>query len=869
MSKLLELILEKIEYDRLIAEGRDPREVLHYKFQNVPSDIIDAVIDIDPTKKKTYSQWLLSRWKDESGVILDNIKNGIIAKLFQHYKNHQDIQIKDCPSVEEGLRQFVPEEDTVLTKSSAPMTYVENLGKEVDSDLANDFDIVYNDGNWLIAVPNTYEAECKLGENMHWCTANHFGNGRSYYDRYLSDYGGKYYVNFDMNSGESAKGKDYPFTRYQFHFESKQFKDKNDDDVTLSDIGITDGALEYYQEQGYDTDDIEDLETRWERYDEQRWQSAYRLNEELTLNIEYDDDYEYREPDENTDFYVFDENDDRDPLIWTSVPNPHLNDIEIVNNDEMCVLKTRLDCEEDEKVIVLMKNGSGWRSWNAYDFDKCMILPEDNGAFGLNGRNFQFVDTQGDYTDNNLNVKYLEKMFINEQITNADKYGRLFIETICDGYENLFAISDEGMALIIRRDIPSNDGECFTVNENGLIEGTFRTYRIYGDDYYEEDENYIDYDLEQILDDGNYLVSSDVIEDGRLREVYNILSRDTRQPLIDVWFERYLGKGCNLYCVEKSNKIAYYTMNGKRIGEWYDTYGAIDESQGIILGIDRENYNAVKTHIINANKESVIADFKEVLTKKGVNNKVIVLDYDGSTKGYDYINEEFCFREIASFKQLFRYDFQNMFFCKMATNGDNVLFDFDTQRIVADNIEGLAPRNEGVHFGSDYIVLIKHGDKRNMFSMKDKRQIIPNDVDTIDSFNSYAEMVTYTLNGRHFVYKFNKGVMLINPNGTDVPVSLDNYGRIVFEGDEYKLRFAPTSDDRVNNTEFVFSSWESVNPFGDYGYPQTDEKPLPQEVANLYNRVVGRQDAVAEQFRKLSKRIDEASKRLRCYEILD
>ena len=101
MYNLLKEILERVEYERLIEEGKDPVEVLHYKFQHIPSEIIDDVIAIDPTKKKSYSQWLLSKWDDEKDTIVNGLKSGRIAKLFQHYKEHNDIQIKDCPSVEE------------------------------------------------------------------------------------------------------------------------------------------------------------------------------------------------------------------------------------------------------------------------------------------------------------------------------------------------------------------------------------------------------------------------------------------------------------------------------------------------------------------------------------------------------------------------------------------------------------------------------------------------------------------------------------------------------------------------------------------------------------------------------------------------
>ena len=73
---LLGLILEELEYERLLEEGKDPVEILHYKYQNIPSNIIDAVIAIDPTKKKSYSQWALSKWDNEKNTILNSLKNG-------------------------------------------------------------------------------------------------------------------------------------------------------------------------------------------------------------------------------------------------------------------------------------------------------------------------------------------------------------------------------------------------------------------------------------------------------------------------------------------------------------------------------------------------------------------------------------------------------------------------------------------------------------------------------------------------------------------------------------------------------------------------------------------------------------------------
>ena len=586
--RLIDLMLERLEYERLIEEGKDPRELLHYKYQNVPSDVIDAIIAIDPTKKKSYSQWLLSHWHDEYGIILDNLKNGRIERLFQHYKEHNDIQIKDCPSVEEGLRAFVPEVDTVLTKFTSPKTYLENLGQEVDSDLANDFDIVFDEDDWLIAVPNTYEAECKLGENMHWCTANAFGNGRSYYNRYLSE-GGKYYVNFDMSQGESRNGKDYPYTRYQFHFESKQFKDKEDDSVELESLGMPDGANEFYVSEGYDEKDFVDLETRMEMYENERWQIAYRLNDDLYLNIEYDNDYEFREPDENTDYYIFDENDDRDPISWDSVANPNYHeDVVKLTSDWICLLKYN-----DDEVLVVVKenNGSRWRNWEVYRCEQYIMLPNEIGVFGISEGKYTFFSEDGSESFNKLEISNsapCEAMFINEPCTKADegKWDRIFIETVTGGYHNLFALApNDGMGsyfeCLVRRDDPAN-GKCFTINEMGVIEGLYGKYRAYNEEDYSEEQTFTRYNLVERLPNGDCVISVDESnnENNSYREIKNILRNGEGEPLLSEWFNDFVDMQDGLYVVTKwiehNKKFGYFNTQGMQVGTWYDTWGFIN-----------------------------------------------------------------------------------------------------------------------------------------------------------------------------------------------------------------------------------------------------------------------------------------------------
>ena len=862
MSNLLKEILERVEYERLIEEGKDPVEVLHYKFQHIPSEIIDDVIAIDPTKKKSYSQWLLSKWDDEKDTIVNGLKSGRIAKLFQHYKEHNDIQIKDCPSVEEGLRMFVPEEDTVLTKSDKPKTYIENLGTEVDSSLANDFDIVYNDGDWIIAVPNTYEAECKLGENMRWCTANHFGNGESYYNNYLSE-GGKYYVNFDMTKPENAKGKDYPFTRYQFHFESNQFMDKDDNPVELDSIGIPDGAKEYYSDEGYDTDEFENLEARIERYDEQRLGCSWRINDDLLLNIAYDDDYQFQEPDENTDYYVYDENDDRDPICWDEVPNPSAvgeENVILVNESELVILKKKYG--EDNAVIALTRNisGIGWREWEATTLNQYITLPNNLGLFGINTEKcFTVISPEINESCERLKVESCENMFVNKQCTNvydAENEENIFVETVSDGYHSLFNISisptmGDDLVCVVYKDIPAN-GEYFTINEKGLVEGEFRSYRVYDESEYEDDDS-PQYDLEDKLPTGDYLISV-ALNFGNKKE-YNILKKGSQYPLIEPWFDKYIGYTKDLYGIKKQEKIGFFNViNGQQVGRWYDNYSGLDQEKGIIVGkIGNSKFGSQEqVDIINGNQGAVTATFHDIVSRKAANNKVVVLGNDGSTRVFDYVENKFYFPELGGFLRVEQYEHPYLFLCGIGDTEEKALFDLSSLNILSRGIKSVHQFNR---YDKNFLRLNKLNGKCNAFDVNKQVEMLQSDVDDITGINVYAHILIYVVNGKCYPLNYETGNIMINPNGIGVPTFVNDSDKIYCSSENYNVYFVPYN----GLDSYKFYSWQNKNSYNDYG-TNFDPKHTPQEVLNMYNLIFGQQESITRNFNDYVKRINEAMK---------
>ena len=848
---LLREIFERLDFERLISEGRDPVELLHYKFRHVPENVIDAVISVDPTKKKTYSQWLLSKWDDESDVITNNLRNGRIAKLFQHFKTHQEIQIKDFPSVGEVLRDFIPEEDTVLTKSDAPMTYVLNLEKEVPSELANDFDIVFSEDDWLIAVPNTYEASCKLGENMKWCTANAYGNGEYHYEEYLSK-GGNLYVNFDMSQGDSRNGKDYPYTRYQFNFESRQFMDKENEPITLNEIGIPDSAIEFYENEGYDTTAFENDEVRWERYTEQRDQYYHMLTDDLYLNIAFDDDYEFTEPNERTDFYIFDENDERDPICWTEVANPNYNDVvEVDNGDNGYLILTAK--YGDSHLLVIKDGESRYREWTVYGLRNYVTLEQrlDDGVFALDeDGNFTLFTTSGNDTYEDLKMNgNVDSMFLNERC--SEESDVLYIETVEGEYHSLFVIEDYELGCIIHRDIPVN-GKFFELNEEGLIQGQFKSYRP--DGYYDEDEDeFNQYRLEGKLNSGDYIISMvHRNQFGAEIDIRNIIKPGSRIPLLDEWFDAFMFEFNNLYLVKKGDKVGYFTHDGQMVGEWYDTYSAFEKKNGIVAGCikDSAKINVSRVDVISGIYGKVIGSFKHVYGNHLINGKVCVMDVDGNNRFFDCLTGQFCFPNLSDIKALNVAYWPSLFLCSVEGGNGRCIFNLEAEKVIVDGISELKMFDR---FVKNYFRVIKTNGKENIFDTDKMKQIFENDVDGVISISE--GFVSFMNGGRYYFYNHENGNMLINPNGFEYkPYVLDN-GTVYFQGNNFRLYFRP--DDSEGKT-YVFSLWEGKVDGRDRYSSSLDKSETPQEVLMMYSSITGQQPAVTESFIRMVERMNNA-----------
>ena len=477
-------------FNELLLEAKTPEEVvriLSYKHPEIPESLIKTLVDTDPTKKKSYSNWVLSVEKDPR-VIDKYLNNGKLSRIFEYFreKAKDGASLVDKASLQDAAR-CLPDYSDVLEPSGDPD--------------ADDFEIKFESPEWVVAVPNTYEASKKLGENTKWCTANAYGNGFDYWRNYTS--AGPLWINFDKRKSETLNGATYPFKRYQFCFEKKAYLDALDQPFDWENLDMPEEVQKMYKEAGYDLTDLAmSNEERYERYCEFRWTHAYPVFEGLTLAPAWDEDMEVPndEVDESDfEYYLYDDNDDVDPLFNSATFR--YNSI-VYRNEELKYAILKQDSAYSNNTIPVYTIAIRQYSTNQYMNGREIYLYPDVACYSLIGNNGSeyvtyvahdgsvvYLTSDGTFTVNGASkFKRLfsddTELFENRAIGQS---GKLYIEAVDEGTHALFLVDHNDLELIpiIENDIPEN-GKFFQLNEEGMIVGKYGTYSPTGK--YDSDE---------------------------------------------------------------------------------------------------------------------------------------------------------------------------------------------------------------------------------------------------------------------------------------------------------------------------------------------------------------------------------------------
>ena len=557
-------------YNELLLEAKSPEEIkkiLQYQFvqgKGVPEEVLDKIFESDPTKKKTYTKWVLMQWATEKNSIISALKMGHISELFKYFQSRANdgLNLLGMPSFDEAI-SMVP--SIVADPVFAPIS-----DSEKDSP-KNDFEIVYDSAEWRIAIPHTYEADEKLGMGCRWCTAGAFGNGEYYYNHYSAN--GPLWVNFDKRKKEVGPmdKREYPYTRYQFCFESGvmgELCDSNDDRINFDYMDVPEEVLEFYRSKNPRYADLLsnsiDNEKIWEEYEGARLErTIYYLpschgGPALRLMPYFNED----EP-QVTDFdpyELYSDDDYRDSVDGYRYHNGADDIYDKCDGFPMLVMKNGDGYEGTAKLNVyyecMGRYSTIWRACN------------DASAFGGNEYGKFFVDDCQDYTYFFLGPNLYDLVKKRIPFTDSiEEYTLLDNNTLPVGFRKglwlqvkyydgfyglLYADSTtKKTPLIIKKDRPTN-GKYFTIieNENGCyIEGLVRKYWI-GEN--QEDKNKREIEIvNQFDDDNNYLIISYTDENSQ-RTFYGIYDSIKKEIILDkavdisdefgcarVWFDDY------------------------------------------------------------------------------------------------------------------------------------------------------------------------------------------------------------------------------------------------------------------------------------------------------------------------------------------
>lgn len=189
----------------------------------------DATIDREDYKEKDR---LMQKIESEylAAEKAFNYENRTIERFFREdsYKITKDLTIYDNLKRKNKLIDERTKNIMNFKTFLDFYRFIKNIDEEMldslqdESDKAKDMDILYKDSQgFMLAIPNTYEADRKLGRGTRWCTAADSDRGERCFVDYSND--GPLYVIFTPEL--------QPKNKVQIHIESGQWMDADDNSV--------------------------------------------------------------------------------------------------------------------------------------------------------------------------------------------------------------------------------------------------------------------------------------------------------------------------------------------------------------------------------------------------------------------------------------------------------------------------------------------------------------------------------------------------------------------------------------------------------------------------------------------------------------
>ena len=208
------------------------QQIYNSYYKHIPLGVFNDAVAADPTsynqgkvvKVGNFVKWILKLYQNNVWKSGDSYETMDLLGKFIKYKSKLPIEKRD-------INRY----NSVHDLYSIIQT-LENKGVKSQKEVKRDgAEVVYEDSEWKIVIPYTKEASCIYGAHTKWCTA---GRERNMFDYYNDK--GLLYININKINGD----------KYQFHFKSSSFMDAEDKKISVREIGLSEGAIDYYKSIG-------------------------------------------------------------------------------------------------------------------------------------------------------------------------------------------------------------------------------------------------------------------------------------------------------------------------------------------------------------------------------------------------------------------------------------------------------------------------------------------------------------------------------------------------------------------------------------------------------------------------------------------
>ena len=858
-------------YNELLLEAKSPEEIkkiLEYQFvqgKGVPQIVLDKIFEIDPTKKKTYTKWVLMQWGNEKDNIMQSLKDGHLQDMFKYFQERANngLNLLGMKSFEEAMR-VVPraEKDPIFTP----------IPENEKDDPKNDFDIVYDSTEWRIAVPHTYQADVKLGEGCKWCTAGAFGNGEYYFKSYSES--GPLWINFDKRKSEIGWGNgiEYPYTRYQFCFEHGargEMMDSRDDRIKVSEMDIPQDVIDFYASKNPHyaeilTDDY-DEDAAWERYENERYEHTIFLKEPVygQYALRFMPTYNEYEPYiQDTDPYeMYNEDDTHDSIDGVQYPDESYI-YDRCDGYAMVVMKSD-GWEGNEEINIYFEhrsryNGARWTSVT----DAKVYETSSNGKFFSDDyfEDFYFVLNSAPN-----DVIKLTKPFPNEIISEAHI---TTVENLPSNYQKgIWAMVEhsEGMyglmyadpetkqaRLIIKGDRPTDTHFVAKKDERGYyIEGQFKNYWLEKLSDGDEGDGKQHLEICYFLDDKSYAIVK-YEDNGRRFGLYDLKRKELiikdayeLEEKYDCVYVSY-GEYAILYDYKNRKPLTRPFINGARVMNGPLLYSYVDIKTGEHYIYD--DYHKKEHGPFGYVGQCLNNDNLVIVEMPDETDWVYVFDIDTD----NFVSTE-AYINVSPFNP-------HLCLCK-CMDSKCYIVDAKTFRKIYE-VKDLSTPYCLIDAGplvSVYAFITPDG-KYNLISAK-YGVLLPEDVDKVQRFNDNCDVIPFVKNDRWFYLLINEKEKRILPSTQGIPCKNILTQKISTSYNGYVNHIRITIDLDFKYYEVVYSPYKNEilsivhQTIGSEGPINTEINP--EIISQIEQLFFPDKAQIAEQFKNIMNRMND------------